>query len=77
MGSFPRRHARRGDAAASAAAGGTGPQTGGGDLQGGGRSPSAPQSPVCSLMYLRPFMAYSRGSALAGSCSASTSSQPW
>ena len=34
-------------------------------------------SPVCSRMYFRAFMAYSSGLALAGSCSASTSSQPW
>ena len=38
--------------------------------------PAAVYSPVCSLMYLRALMAYSSGLARAGSCSASTSSQP-
>ena len=41
-----------------------------------GRVQARSYSPVCSRMYFRPFMAYSRGFALAGSCSASTRSQP-
>ena len=38
---------------------------------------SAPHRPVCVRIKDLALMAYSRGSALAGSCSASTRSQPW